>query len=494
MKKGIAHMITALSLLFLVISISALVYAREVDEVAESTAVNKTENDNPIESTGRILDGVYIDSVNVSNMTREEAIAAVDKYLDEIKEYKIQMHVGNKTATATAGELGLSWDGEVLLDKVMSIGKSGDLVSRFKVQEDLKQGAIRLVLPYEADRAQIEQIIKERCVPFDCEAVNATIRTEGGEFVIEKEQSGIRVDEEQSVDIVEEYLSKLWRAGGGSVELAAEIKQAAHTAIGLSEITDVLGKASTDYSASSANRAKNIRNGTAKVSGAVVFPGEEYSVCDAMVPFTEANGYELGASYADGEVVESFGGGICQVSTTLYLALLRSELEILERHEHSMTVKYVKLSMDAAIAEGSKDLVFRNNLDSPIYIEGYANGGDIGFVVYGKEYRPEGRTVSYESETIETIEPTVNLVAAGDFGRIEQISQSQTGYKASLWKVVTENGEETKTKVNDSRYQMQPTKYEVGVSGATGAAAEAIYSAIEKNDLDAAFSAVYKYR
>lgn len=82
-----------------------------------------------------------------------------------------------------------------------------------------------------------------------------------------------------------------------------------------------------------------------------------------------------------------------------------------ERHNHSMIVKYVEPSMDAAIAEGAKDFRFVNNTEAPIYIEGYTYGGKIYFTLYGEEYRPADRKVTYESETLETIDPTTELTA-----------------------------------------------------------------------------------
>ena len=87
---------------------------------------------------------------------------------------------------------------------------------------------------------------------------------------------------------------------------------------------------------------------------------------EIVVPFTEENGYAPAASYEMGSVVETYGGGICQVSTTLYLAVLRAELEVTERHNHSMIVNYVKPSMDAAIAEGYKDFKFVNSADAAV--------------------------------------------------------------------------------------------------------------------------------
>ena len=115
-------------------------------------------------------------------------------------------------------------------------------------------------------------------------------------------------------------------------------------------------------------------------SDATVYPGEEYSVLEHITPFTEANGYKLAGSYLNGQVVDSLGGGICQVSTTLYNAVLRAELNVTERHNHSMVVTYVDKSADAAIAESAgKDFRFVNNTEHPIYIEGYTHDKKITF-------------------------------------------------------------------------------------------------------------------
>ena len=215
---------------------------------------------------------------------------------------------------------------------------------------------------------------------------------------------------------------------------------------------------------------------------------------EAVVPFDEENGYAPAASYEMGNVVETYGGGICQVSTTLYLAVLRAELEVTERSNHSMIVNYVKPSMDAAIAEGYKDFRFVNNTDAPIYIMGYADGSEIGFIIYGHETRDPNRTVTYESETLTTTESTTELVedSSASYGSVTQKSSGHTGYTARLWKVVTVNGEETREQVNSSTYNMTPDTYAVGTNTDDSAALSAMRSAIESNDLskvDAAASA-----
>ena len=114
-------------------------------------------------------------------------------------------------------------------------------------------------------------------------------------------------------------------------------------------------------------------------------PGQELSAGNTMRPFTEEEGYVEAGAYENGEVVKDIAGGICQVSSTLYNAVINAELEVTSRQPHSMIVNYVKPSKDAAIAGDYKDLKFKNNTKYPIYIEGYVAGEEVHFNIYGKD-------------------------------------------------------------------------------------------------------------
>ena len=441
-----------------------------------------------------ILEGVFIDSVNVSGMNKKEAVQAVEDHMREVKGYRIQLQIGDNVVSVPAGELGLDWANESVVDKALDFGQKGNIVKQYKARKDLEQEPVRLTLQYGADEASIETVWKEKCVVLDREPENATMtRTEDG-FDIVPEKQGITLEVDEAQKTIQDYLSSQWRSGLGMVTLPAKITEAAHKASELQTVQDILGSASTDYSSSSANRAANIQRGTELLNGTVVYPGESVSVTELVIPFDEENGYAPAPSYENGEVVDSYGGGICQVSTTLYMSLLRAELEITERHNHSMIVNYVKPSMDAAISEGYKDLKFTNNLETPIYIEGYTSGGEVGFVVYGQEYRPAGRSVTYESETLETIEPEVELTASQDsFGTITQTGSPHTGYNACLWKIVSENGKETKEQVNSSTYNMTPEKYSVGVRTDSAEAESKLRAAIDANDLNQVYEVINTY-
>ena len=164
-------------------------------------------------------------------------------------------------------------------------------------------------------------------------------------------------------------------------------------------------------------------------------------------------------------IAGAFGGGICQVSTTLYNAVLRAELKVTERSNHSMTVHYVPLSADAAISGTDKDLKFTNNLDHPVYIQGVAGGSSITFTIYGKEYRAKNRKVEYESETVSTRGPSEKVIKDNTMEEGKRVVESsgRTGYTARLWKVVYIDGKETKrTQVNSSSYMSTPSVVRVG--------------------------------
>lgn len=457
----------------------------------EQQQVQQQESQKP----QKILDNIYLENVDLSGLTVDEAVQAVDKRVEETTGYRIVLHMDDQSVSVTAKELGVSGNNEEAVENAAKIGQIGNVIKRYKVKKDLEKAPLRLQMKYQVEEEALRTALETYCIPLNRSVSDYSLTHDNGQFQIINGQRGVVLKEEESVRLLETYLTDIWKDGIGEVDLEVEITEPKGSKEELARVKDVLGKGSTDYSSSSASRATNIKNGTQKLNGKVLYPGDTFSVCDAMVPFTEENGYALAGSYANGTVVESFGGGICQVSSTLYLAVLRSELQVTERHNHSMIVNYVKPSMDAAIAEGAKDFKFVNNLDTPVYIEGYAGGGMVSFVVYGEEYRSEGRTVSYESETLETIQPTTELTADPEkaLGSIEQTDSSHTGYRAKLWKVVTENGQETREEVNNSTYQMTPAKYKVGVKTDNAEASSAMYSAIAANDLNQVYVVLNQY-
>ncbi|MCD7921175.1 MAG: VanW family protein [Clostridiales bacterium] len=431
-----------------------------------------------------IPDGIYIGSVSVGGMTLKEAEEAVRDYVEEIAQETVTLTADESSIETTLEELGFEEDVDAVLQEALGYGQTGNLVRRYKEQKDLENEDRILPLTLTADEDQIETFLKAHADEINQDAIDYGLTRENGEFVIVEGQNGREVDVDASVTLIAEYFSDGWQEDA-SIELAVAVTEPQGTEEELSKVQDVLGTYSTNYSSSASGRKANVKNGAAKINGSVIYPGETFSVYEAVSPFSAENGYELAGSYENGTTVETYGGGICQVSTTLYNAVIRAELEITERYGHSMIVTYVDPSADAAIAGTYKDLKFVNNTDSPIYIEGTADGATITFTVYGEETRASNREVSFESETTSTTEATVQYRASSAaIGSITKVQSSHTGKTARLWKIVTVDGvEESREVFNTTTYQMSPTIYEVGTASSSAEATAAMNAAIATGNL-----------
>lgn len=436
----------------------------------------------------RIDNGICIGDIDVSGMTYDEAYALVKQRIGEMRSAVITVQVGEDSIETTASELGLQWNNKSVVQDAIDLGNSGNPVKRYKERKDLDQETQVLSLEFSANANAVRDFIEEKCKQFEKEPQNATISADGsGGFDLQEGVTGQVINVDESVKAVQDYIANEWQGEDGTIALSVEIEEPEGNTEDLESIQDMLGTYTTYYG-STAGRNMNVERGAELINNHVVWPGETFSVCDQLVPFTAENGYELAPEYSMGQVVQGYGGGICQVSTTLYNALLLAELEIVERHNHTMTVSYVPYSMDAAIAEGSMDLKFCNNLDTPILISGYAYGGELTFTIWGKETRPADRTIYYYSNTLsETNAEGVALYAAPDqpVGYFNQVQSAMAGVSAECWKEVTYNVETTTELVNTSYYQATPASWEVGTLGAS----DALLSAIYANDLEAAQAA-----
>ncbi len=450
---------------------------------------------NAISVDGAILNNIYLGDMSLAGLTREEAMTFVENHLDEATSALIALRVESNTVNLSAKKLGIFVEYEAELEEAVKYGKTGNVFRRYKTQKQLEHEPYELPLTYEVDEETLRNALETYCTTFDREVVDFGLTRKNNTFEIMQGQTGISFKMDESVNTVLSYFNGDWTEKSGKIELAVDITQPKGSEEELSRVTDILGKGSTKYSTSNANRKKNIATGVEKLNGTLLYPGETLSVSGLLVPFTEENGYYSAASYANGEVVESLGGGVCQVSTTLYLAVIRSELQVVERHNHSMTVAYVKTAMDAAIAEGYKDLKIKNNLEAPIYIDASANGSTVYFAIYGEEYRPSNRKVTFENEVIKEIEPATELKADATlpFGTIKKTQSSHTGYNSQLWKIITIDGEETKELVNKSNYRTSPAKYSIGIDTANAEAASALRKAIATNDLEAVQEVIKTY-
>lgn len=488
MRKRSRTIITGLMVCFLALFIPVSAAASSDIPETESSAETQEQQDAArTAASGVIPEGITIGGIDVSGMTAQEAKEVVGQIILERRGYLVSLNLGHTSLQVTTGDLGLYWANEEIADQAASFGSSGNVLQRYKLKKALEEGTINLDIAYGVDETTARTLIENKCVPAcNRDPIEPKLHLENDTPVTVEGELGYTLNEDKSLEAIEEYLCDTWTSGAGSLTLSYTTEEPVHTADELKEIQDVLGQASTDYSGSSSSRKVNIENAVSKIDGFIMYPGETFSTLDMITPFDEENGYQMANSYANGTVVESFGGGICQVSTTLYLAVLRSELEVTERSNHSMLVTYVKPSMDAAIAESSdKDFKFTNSTDHPVYVHMTAQYGTVSAAIYGTEYRDEGHSVEYISETLSTTEAGTTVKSTNDpVGTINVVQSAHMGCEAQLYKVVTENGVEvSRDVINTSSYRMTDAVYEVGVSGDNDELITKLKAAIVEDDI-----------
>lgn len=405
-----------------------------------------------------ILKGVSIDKLDVSGMTREEALAALESYEKNLGGQSIKLGIGDNVIEAKLSDLGVTFDNEDLVEEAIGVGRAGNIVKRYKDQKDLQHSGKTFPLSWQTNEDTVRTYVENNCTKYDKKAQNASLTRENGAFNFVAGTEGLELNVDSAVRTISDYLENSWTSDNTAVlNLETQVTEPEGSAEELANIKDLLGSFTTSFSTSGSNRCKNVSSGASHINGTVLYPGEEFSAYETVSPFTEANGYAMAGSYLNGEVVDSMGGGICQVSTTLYNAVLRAELNVTERSPHSMTVHYVDLSEDAAIAGTYKDFKFVNSTEYPIYIEGYTTSDKkITFNIYGKETRDKNRTISFESQIVsETPATTILQEDAGQgIGYKAVSSKGSSGYVAELYKIVKVNGVETdRIKVNKSTYK-----------------------------------------
>ena len=432
-----------------------------------------------------IAKGVFIGSVDVGGMTKQEAHDAVEAYMDSLMatNFLLKSEVGQMNITAE--EMKITTDVDTVVDEAYGIARYGDLISRYKETKDLENEPKVVDLSLSLDKQATANKIYDHRDELNVAAVDNSFRIENGNFVFIPGKIGNEVNIVDSVYTIRDFINDGWEPAKTEIALVIDEVQPRGSEEELSKLTDVLGTFSTNFGSSAAGRAQNVRNACSKINGTILYPGEEFSAYEKISPFTQENGYGVAGAYENGQVVESVGGGVCQVATTLYNAVIRAELDITMRYNHSMLVSYVPPSDDAAIAGTYKDFRFKNNMDTPVYIEGSSDGGILSFKVYGVENRPANRMVTFESETVEKKDPEVqfNVSVEHDLGYIGTTQSAHQGLVARLWKIVTVDGVEQSREIfNKSTYNASPKVVTVGIRGASEEQVVAIRTAVASKD------------
>jgi len=420
------------------------------------------------EESGDVMaDGIMIDSLDVGGMTADEAEKAVEEYFEKFRSGILRLSFNGDTVEIGFDELGITWDNPNVIEDAMACGKSGNVLQLYKELTQLRTEKKNFPIEYSLDETLIQDFLQQEADDRETEPVEATITKEGKKFEVTQSATGLTVDVPATLNMILDAAQNDWMGGILSIDAEVEILEPKYKTEELKLIQDCLGEHTTKFDKDNLDRLKNVSNGSHFLDGNVLLPGESMSLYDYMYPCTEENGYTYGIAYANGGYLDSIGAGICQVSTTMYNALLKAELKVLTRSPHSMTVSYAEPGFDSAQSAGSKDLSFMNNTDYPIYVEAWAADGKVHAALWGKDDRDlENRKVEYYNVILSNVPPGEPIYTEDPNlpeGKTVMDQSPYNAIKAELYKQVTVNGQVVETTLlHTDRYRASPAKYRVG--------------------------------
>ncbi|NLY20661.1 MAG: hypothetical protein GXZ08_05220 [Tissierellia bacterium] len=399
-------------------------------------------------NTEFIYPGVTIDGVDVGNMTKEAAHESLKQHIVDKANSNMELRYEEIHFSFPYSVLGYEADVKDAIEEAYMIGREGNPVIRLSKVIGLKSNSEEVEIKEKFNSEKLEIAVETMAQDINREPINAKISIFNGEFKKEPEQDGIKLNG----TIAKEYINANI-SNNDVVELPVDRTVAEVKIDSFEKINGKLGEFSTEYSGSVQNRKDNIALAASRISGTIILPGEIFSFNESLGDISEATGYKNATVIINGEFDSGVGGGVCQVSTTLYNAITKADLEVVERRNHSRPVAYVKRGTDAAVASGLLDLKFKNNYDFPIYIHAEENGSEILFSIYG-DTTAKDYVIELETEMVEEIPRGVKekydpSLPEGAYG-VEQ--KGNNGYKYKTYKVKKVNGEVVSRELYSSDY------------------------------------------
>ena len=431
-------------------------------------------------NSNKISKGVKIDNYEVSNLTREEAINKMEEILNDNQNNYITIRRNDYTKQIHLDDINGHFNIEESVDEAYKVGRNGNIIQdNYEILGTMINGK-NIAINFTYDEELLENKINEISIELPDLALDASYVINDNKLIIKNSTDGVKIQKEQfkqnminafatseklfdipvehaektevNIDRIHDEIYKapvnayyttspraIYKEEDGldfaisldearkllsedkiEYEIPLKVLKAQITVNNLDEgaFPNQLSTFTTTYGTGDVNRNTNIDLAARSINSVVVMPGETFSYNDLIGECSTRTGYKESTIYMNGELSTGVGGGICQVSTTLYNTVLRANLEIVQRRNHSLGVTYVPAGQDAMVSIGSSDFKFKNNRDYPIKVVAFTNPGSITCQIYGLKQDTEYE-VRLESRTIE---------------------KTDTKYKVETYKVLYLNG------------------------------------------------------
>ena len=388
----------------------------------------------------KIYPGVQAYGIDLGGKTKEEAIDIMnDQLISLIGDKVIAVTIGDKTFELKYSDISPSVSADETVEEALDYGKDKKMLQKKKIIENGVDYKVNTVLSY--DEEKVKEFVNSINEQVKVDAVNAKILINGSNISITPEVIGKQLDVDDLCNKIKECIDpdpeKVETVIVDLQDYSPKI-----TSADLNKITGVMSSYSSTFGTGDTGRVENLRIASGYINGTLLMPGEEFSYNNTIGPTTPERGYKEANTYVGSKIVPGYGGGVCQVSSTLYRAVIQANIRSTERRNHSMTVGYAKPGLDATVAAGYIDYKFVNTYDFPIYIEGYLSGNQVVFNIWGNKEAMGGKTYELVNEILETYTYGTEEVQDPTLTEGTRVvtSSGSNGCKANGYLITYENG------------------------------------------------------
>ncbi len=326
---------------------------------------------------GRFAPNLQIEGVPIGGRTMEQAWRAIQA---RSPQPMLTIVASPQAHHAKLIDFGGAADGNATLGPPFAVGRSGgffkdlgEVVGGWRVPRSFP-------MRYAFHPQKLEVALKQVAWRINRTPQNARLEVVEGSLVLTPDVGGVRFE----VAATAEEIQRNYAANATSIEAIVKTWPARIRLADLTGVDTPLVVFNTRYRAGESNRSSNIRLCARNLNGTLLMPGDSFSFNRVVGDRTPARGFKLAGMFVNGEKVQGFGGGVCQVSSTVFNAARNAELQIVERHPHSLPVPYVPQGGDATVVFPYSDLQFRNSSDTPLLLEATASGGKMTVRLWGR--------------------------------------------------------------------------------------------------------------
>lgn len=420
----------------------------------------------------KIYPGVYLYGINAAGLTMSEASQLVQKKLDQGNHTRtpVIFRYNEKSWSFTFAELGVAADWASALARAYAAGRNRPIFLNYPERVSMLLKPVKLPLSLVVDPAQFSLALAPAVQSIDRAPQDARLdlADDGVTVEVVPEITGRRL----LLDETKQMLETSLETNPAAQELPLLVREISPARIAadlrkLRILTEV-SSFTTKFALSLPGRVHNIRLAASALDDTLLEPGGEFSFNAAVGETGAEQGYHPAPVIVAGEIVEGVGGGVCQVSSTLYNAVLLAGLQIVERAGHSLAVGYVPPGRDAAVVYGWRDFRFLNNLGHGIWVRAFVNGDRLTVRLFGKPV--PGKEIKLLITGLEVIPKSTNYIETDllPAGTQEKVKPGQDGYRVNVWRIVYLNGAESvRELLSRDIYRPVTAEIRVGAGSAT---------------------------